>query len=465
MVHKSDAPFGRSTLMALALLLAVVVALFPARAQESLFLVDGIEVDKTAKDSNVARDTAIAQGRMKAWQVLVERIVPKEQRGALPRLKYKDVRRLIREYSIVEEKASAVRYIATLQFRFDEDKVRAVLEEHGVGVVEAPVTGKAVLVLAIRAVDGKPVLWEEGNDWRLAWESYRRGGGFVKLVTPLADLEDIQSITLKQALEVDNKAMNTIAGRYGAGAVVLVGLSRDDAGAYQVAVKPWVLGQTIKSFRVSVKAEEAGEGLRQVVAATAQRIDEAWKTATTGSAVSGPAMDLTATVVVASLAEWVEIKSRLEAIPMLSKIERISVKPGEARVNLVMHGEMAQFEMALEQMGLVLNQGFGDVTISRIDDGSTIQQGQGTQGPEIQGQDLPGQLGAGGLPPTGQGGLAPLPIDPLPPANGQIQQGEVPGGPAVTGEAPPIQSAIPPSPEPRKSIDGMQVEDLPPVGN
>lgn len=485
----------------LCLLAALLMGDGRALAQDALFRVDGVKVDKTAKNSNVARDQAIAQGRMKAWNILIRRVTPKAQHGNLPKLKYKEVVKLVREYQIEEEKASSVRYIATLQFLFDEQRVRAVLQEHGLSVVSAPVSGKPVVVLPIFDRPEGSLLWEEENSWRLAWAGLTRRGGFVQLVVPLGDLADIQSITIDQALAADNRALNKIAGRYGAGGVAVIRLSAPGEGKLSVSVTPWVLGQKIAPFKFGVKTlpgQEIAQQMAGAVNATAKRIDDKWKGATV-AAPTGERLEVAAGVVVATLAEWVEIRTRLETIPMLTEIQVISLQPGEARVNLVLMGELSQFEMALDQLGLALNQGFGDLTIARVDGGPLPEPGLVTGQPGAApdasdptlGQPVDDGLGPlsnpSGLPP-----LEPAPLhdpgldptktpgmEPLPPLDPPVQRNQA-GNRATQPAAQPAPGqgeTLPPDASPpafappvtapgtRKKIGGIQVEDLPAVGN
>src|SRR5690606_14008300 len=168
---------ARLSVVVRVLLLAVTAFLTaPALAAEgsnSVYDVTGVKVDVTAESAAVAREKALAEAEVKAFDQLLDLIVVDQDRSLMPRLDRQEISRYVRDFSVTEERTSSVRYLATLTYRFRPELVRGLLRERQVAYTETP--SKPVLVLPVYRSANALYLWDEPKIGRASRrEGWRR---------------------------------------------------------------------------------------------------------------------------------------------------------------------------------------------------------------------------------------------------------------------------------------------------
>ena len=159
-----------------------------ARADSSLFVVDGVNVDVTDQNSAAARQAAFEEAQRKAFDILTKRMVADSENFFLESPELSVISGLIQDYEITDEKISNVRYLGTYKFRFKDKDVRKYFAEQGLGYTD--VSSKPVLVLPFYAHGAEPVLWAKNNPWMDAWRGAGDLRGLVPIVVPIGDLDD-----------------------------------------------------------------------------------------------------------------------------------------------------------------------------------------------------------------------------------------------------------------------------------
>jgi hypothetical protein len=354
----------RPLLAALALVFAAVAS--PAGAQApapAAFTVRNVNVDQTAETAAQAREAARSQGQQLAFHRLLERLVPRDYRHQLPALSPSEIGDLVVNFEVQTERASAVRYIATLTYRFSPDGVRATLRRAGIPFAET--TARPLVVLPVFREGGAPVLWDQSNSWLDAWRGLTTlSDGLQPLVVPLGDLSDMGTIDADRAAANDISRFEAMAKRYGAGGVLVteatvvqtasgpvlqVAATRFDAG---------VPGQTLVGSYAPDVSESQKSLFARAAAQTAQAVEERWKSDI--ALRSGQEASLVANVSYKDLAEWVDVRQRLADTAVVRKTEIVSLSRSGARVELRYVGSPSALRLALAQKDLVLAQD-GDI--------------------------------------------------------------------------------------------------------
>lgn len=329
-----------------------------ARAQgQDVYTVSGIVVDETAGSATAAREKALASAHSMAFDRLIQRIVPVEQRRAVPRLSAGDIAPLILSFGIDDEKTSSVRYIGRLTFRFRQAEVRRFLQARGVGFAETK--SKPVLLLPVfTGVEGSK-LWEDRNVWFDAWKATPPSDGLVPLILPAGDLADVQDISAAQAVSGDTAAINAIASRYGVGAVIVseASLGAGSVGQQALNITSRYIGGPFDG-QTQVRSVEVGpqETLEATVNRAARdiqsRVEEGWQR---GNQLDfGRLNELVAVIKLADLREWVEIRARLGSIAFLSELQLVAATREQVAVRLSYYGGAEQLRIALAQRDLHL---------------------------------------------------------------------------------------------------------------
>ena len=129
---KSFGAFGFA-LAVFGLAVAVVSTLSPARAanEEKAFTVANYPVEATDKNAVAAKERALADGQNAAFRSLLKRLVPVTAYKQLARLSSVKAADMVSGVAVRSEQNSSTAYIASLDFSFQPEAVRSVLQREG----------------------------------------------------------------------------------------------------------------------------------------------------------------------------------------------------------------------------------------------------------------------------------------------------------------------------------------------
>ncbi len=325
-----------------------------ARPAGDVYVADNVPVDVTAPTVTDARDRALVQARVSGLRKVLERLVAPSDLPRVPTLTSTQVIDMVRDFSIANERTSAVRYIADLTVRFNPEAVRRLLRGANIPFAET-MSKPLVVVPVLRTQDGKALLWEDGNPWRAAWLKVASVNGLVPIYVPGAEPKDISAVTLDQALAKDAGALATLAGSYDAGGAV-VALAQMDGPAIRVTLNVVRGGDTEELATTAVasgKDDLFTAGARAAVGA----VEDSWRERNTVS--FGSVAQITALVPIESLKDWLTVRERLTGVPLIQRIDLQAITRDRAQVTLYFAGERDQLRLAMSQRDLSLTQQSG----------------------------------------------------------------------------------------------------------
>lgn len=340
--------------------LFVVLSTPVQAAQPSQFEVLGVTVDVTADSAQIARVQALALAEKKAFRQLLERLTLQAYHDRLPKVSAAEITSLVIDFSVAEEKASSVRYLAHLDYHFSGRGVRELLD--GEGIPYAETVSKPVLMLPVYQAAGALSLWDDPNPWRNAWNALGAKGaaGLVPMVLPVGDLQDVRTIGAEQAIEGDMQRLEEIAKRYAASDVVVAhGILRMDSynGLPELEVYLTRFGSALQEHTVvksfSAMADEPISALleRSAVALKGQ-VEDNWKQDNLIQA--GQAQVLPVQVRVNGLKDWVSVQGRLNGVAIIRQAEQVLTRRDQVRLNLHFIGDAEQLALSLDQADLTL---------------------------------------------------------------------------------------------------------------
>ncbi len=356
----------------LATLAAALLAFFCAQPRAlaqipDVFAVSGIAVDVTGQSASAARERAMAGAESEAFRRLVARLVLDEDRSRVPRLQPAEVSRLIRDFSVAEEKTSAVRYLAKLTYRFRPDSVRSLFADSGIAFAETP--SKPVLVLPVLRQNGIDNLWD-ANPWLKVWRDLPPSDGLVPLAAPSGDLVDVSAIGVEQVLR--GEGLGDATGRYGAtdAIIVVADVGQDPmTNRSRISITMTRYGsapdaQPYQTEFALAPTDDPNVILAKAALAIGAEIQGRWKRS---NRIDRGTVAVTAvTVPLSSLEEWVAVSKRLRDIAVVRQVEVVLLTRAEVRLNLHYLGDLDQLVIALEQADLNLSSREGERILRRV---------------------------------------------------------------------------------------------------
>lgn len=343
-----------------------------ATEPRNLFEVRAVRVDVSAATATQAREQALADAEIRAFQRLLDRLTLPRDQATTKRFTTAEIASATKDFWVSEEKVSPVRYIATLNYEFRAERVRELAAAKGIPLVTA--VAQPVLIVPVLDGPGGARLWPPDNPW---WDAFAGlvADGLVPMVMPRADAEDASLIDARAALAMDESRLATLARRHdaldiavavarpqgvggGPSAPTAPGAGREPAGDFQVAVvirRKLAFGPASET-RASVRAEpgeSASDLFKRAASVTAQELENGWKEAqrSGGGAAGGV---IAVDVPVRDIKTWLLVEKSLNRIPGVRRVEPVMFSPGRVRVNVFFTGTNEQIASALEGAGFAV---------------------------------------------------------------------------------------------------------------
>ena len=351
-----------------------------ATVGERAFTVANYPVEAAAKDAVAAKERAIGDGQQAAFRSLLKRIVPVTAYKSLDRLKAVKASDVLDGFAVRTETNSPTRYIASLDFSFQPDAVRQLLQREGVPFIETQAQ-RTVLIPVTReapAAPGDAKAAAPVSEFRPAtgsWNDVWKGLDLDNTLTPVkveALRTVIHSDTLKMALSGDDNGTRILAGEYKSDEIV-VAIAEADPQAKRLDVT--LTGRDAvgpinwkRSYRVADGDMAYTMELAAVV--TLGVLEGRWKAVGSGAArdgampgPSGP--EIVIGVEFQSLAEWNDIRGRLLAMSGVDDMRIGAVSARAAEVTLRYPGGGGSLANDLSPQGLALRNAGGSGWVLR----------------------------------------------------------------------------------------------------
>lgn len=354
-------------LLWLAASVCTVMAVVPANAAQpaegKVFVVAKYPVDARAEDAVAAKERAIADGQRGALRVLLKRLVPVTAYGRFTQMKDLRALDLIEGFSVRSERNSQTQYIATLDFSFQAEAVRALLAKHGLPHLEEQAL--AIVLVPVAVVDGK-----RDERWTKLWLDAWRGLDVENALTPARVQPfkaEIHADTLKGLKAGESSMIRILSTEYRSDTVVTAIAEPDTA---QRKLHVTLVGQDAsgqiflkRSYRLdgdnaytsefaAVVALGVLEGRWKSVRGVGGRGSLARPASLGGGGGNGDGT-LQLVVEFRAMQEWQSISQRIQQVPGVEDVDAV-LSARSARVRLRYAGGPEALAAALAPQGLVL---------------------------------------------------------------------------------------------------------------
>lgn len=367
---------------------------------DRVFTVGNYPVEAHAGDAVSAKSRAIADGQKAALRSLIKKLVPVTAYARIRKLQVPSAANLVESYSVRTERNSSTAYIASLDFRFQPQSVKALLEREGIpfadtqaGVITVVPIWRAPIDSASPGAASMPTAYgpiEGPKAWTDAWN----GLDLDNSLTPvkLAALKpEVHADTVKALAGGDASLWRTFAAAYGTDRLVAAIAEPDLAtkklkvtliGSDSVGAIAWRPSYRIDLTDPNYAVELAGvvslrvlEGRWKAVSvrvgghgANAQSSGGAIAPAglpgspglsgigPNSTPMAGAAGHFVVVVEFRSMGEWQDISRKLSAMSGVENLDVLGMSGRSARISLRYAGGAVRLAEALAGDGIAMRQ-------------------------------------------------------------------------------------------------------------
>lgn len=320
--------------------------------QIDIFVAESVPVDVTAGSVGEARERGLVQGRIAGYRKVIERLVAREDLSRVPQRSADQIIDMVREFSIANERSSAVRYLADLTVRLNPNAIRQLLRRANVPFTET--LSRPLVVVPVMRAAGGATLWGGANPWHEAWlNTPAPDAGLVPLVVPLGDPQDAAALTAAQALGANPQAFAALAARYQAEGALVVAADLDGPGPVAVRlteVRPDEPPVELSLTHAGAAGQAEADVLAGAVAAAAAAVADSWVRRNRVS--FGVTQQLTALVPVGDLRDWLNIRARLGNVTLIDHVDVQAMTRDRVQITVHFAGAEEQLRLAMGQHNL-----------------------------------------------------------------------------------------------------------------
>lgn len=354
--------------VAAAAIIAAVPAL-AAPAQDKPFTVANYPVDAKAKNAVAAKDKAISDGQQSAFRSLLKRIVPVTAYNRVDKLKDVKANEYLEGFAVRSEQNSGTDYIATLDFSFQANEVRDLLQREGVPFVDTQAQ-RTLLIPVLRAPGPAPSS-ATGPAVRVpllpatgAWNSVWSGLDLDNTLTPLKVeglKTSIDPASVSAMLSGDASAFQKLAAEYKSDTIIVAAAEADTAGRRLVVTVSGVDATGPINWTRTYKLSDGDMDYTMELAAvvTLGVLEGRWKATQSDGGLStvatpGAGADIAMQVEFETNDEWDDIRGRVLELPGIDDVRVGTVSSRSAEMSLKYPGGPGLLANELAPRGLTL---------------------------------------------------------------------------------------------------------------
>lgn len=328
----------------------------------NMYLVRDIPVDVTDENATIAREKAITGAQERGFYQLLERLTLPSDMKDLPVLTTEDMLNLVQDYSVANEKTSSVRYIADVSVQFNPEAIQTFFQEYHVPYITSAADKSLIFPVYRPDASSDVYLWQEDNPWLQVWQNEVFNSDLVPLVVPIGDLTDRASISEDSLSDEMNLDMTPLYRRYQALSALMVEAAvNKDLHQVKITIRPF---QNERSYVGVISFFEPLDApLKTVLKRAGHRVipmlEKKWREQN-AVRFDNPS-SLVTIVPIQNLAEWIQIRERLDQIKLIKQYVVKAVRKDQAQIEIFFAGDLGPFLKTVQREGLFLSPASGDL--------------------------------------------------------------------------------------------------------
>lgn len=333
------------------IVLFLCICFFSCAAAADLFLVQNVQVSAMADSGVKAKEAALLQGSQQAFTDLLKKISLVQNPDELPVLAPEDVANFVQDVVINDEQTTALKYTGSLNFRFDEKAVKTFLEGQSIPFLtqEPP----SFVVIPVWKENGQFLTLNSENPLYGAVSSLGKSDRLFQFQVPAGSAAE-QALLTPNALEgVDMSDLEGFLRLYPATHALWVQVEKQGE-TYRLQARAYPADLMVDRVDFMVSAHTANRELvaSKLLDKMASQMEQNWRLLQMEN--QGSDQTFEAVVPVQNLAQWIQVRQKLNAVSGIEKYTVQSLKGQQVVLSVLANQPRAQLMRQFEQKGLLL---------------------------------------------------------------------------------------------------------------
>ena len=346
-----------------AVLSMVLLPSSEAFAEEELYIVRNVKLDNQASNAVEARDIAIEQGQVRAFNKLAERLLLESDGSVLMEdVSAESIAALISDFEIQNERFSDKRYSANMTVRFKADEVKSFLEGEDKGNLVELKSDPVLVLPFIKDVSGNiTYLWSRENLWLKIWQKMPDSTQLVPVILPDGDIGDAALANEQLILAGDISEVSLMKKQYQSERVVIpVGEITKDG----LTVKIYeYIGSNLTETKEIIKPLEGDDPAYKwtvAIQSVQKYLNDEWKKQLRYSSKVSLKQHAILNVRFSSARDWIKLKRLIENNPHTGDIQMRALKRDYAELETILTGDILAIQNSFAMENLVIRQKFAN---------------------------------------------------------------------------------------------------------
>jgi len=289
-------------------------------AHANLYTVHGVSVAAEQESAMAARDIALSEGQVEAFNLLLLQLVGEDAVSQLPSQNKESVAQFVQDVSIEDEKLTATRYSGHITVRFNQNAVAEFFKAHEVPYLahEAP----SLLVIPVYQEGNSVYILDEKNPLYLALKQRPDFAPFYRATLPLGDANELALIEQALRTQQDLSLLAPLLATYQKDNILILRMRTEPLEqSVLIDTSIWpqhgMSSQTVfKRFRSN--ANLSAEAAQQMIQSVFETMERNWRSE--NMARLDEARKLYARIPVSSLQEWQNLETEMARWKFVDKV-------------------------------------------------------------------------------------------------------------------------------------------------
>ncbi len=326
-------------------------------AEPNVYLVESVAVNVASKSPSGARNAAVASARRDAFLILLTRL--EMNINLADNITDDEISDMVRSEQIDGEKIAGNSYSATFNIMFAKDFVDHILLKKKLKTseeknVKTQNVEESFLLIPVKTLKRKTILWEENNDWKKAVEKNLSKKSQNKFIVPDSDVANIAVLNRDNVALVEYSSLEPMLTRYKSAAAYLLFFSFDDIENKVTINVSYIRKLQKKQIKLSFINVDLLQPDALIDKVAEKTIDYLLSTQSSENKVLNSNL-VRFGIYIGSMGNWLMIKNKIENSNLVNQLNIESISRDYAVISVNYVDVRVPIEEAFAKIGISLN--------------------------------------------------------------------------------------------------------------